>query len=97
MVNPTGWLKRAAAPVPSAEPDVPAVPANVVTAPPTITTLRMVWLPESATYKFVPSLTMPVGVLNLADVPVASVVPEVPAVPAKVVATPPVVTLRMGG
>lgn len=47
----------------------------------------------SDTYKL-PALSMvkPVGVLNLAAVPVPSVLPAVPAVPAKVVTTPELIT-----
>ena len=44
----------------------------------------------------VPSVVVPIGRLNFAEVPVASVVPEVPAVPARVVTTPvEITTLRI--
>jgi hypothetical protein len=46
---PQGLLNLAAVPVPSVEPDEPAVPAKVVTAPEEIMILRIVLLPESAT------------------------------------------------
>ena len=45
----SGALKRAAAPVPSVLPSMPAVPASVVTTPVATTTLRMVLLLMSAT------------------------------------------------
>jgi len=45
---PLGALKRAAAPEPSALPDVPSVPAKVETVP-SGAMRRMAWLPESAT------------------------------------------------
>ena len=46
--TPQGLLRRAAAPVPSALPGEPAVPANVVTTPVAVI-FRMVWLLVSAT------------------------------------------------
>lgn len=47
---PTGAVKRAAVPVPSAVPEVPPDPANVVTTWAAVI-LRIVWLPDSTTYK----------------------------------------------
>ena len=44
--RPPGWLKPAALPVPSVDPNVP--PASVVTTPAGVI-LRMLWLSESAT------------------------------------------------
>ena len=41
--NPNGSLKLAEVPVPSAEPEDPAVPAKVVTTPVEISILRIVW------------------------------------------------------
>src|SRR5580658_2807206 len=43
---PEGLLKRAAEPVPSAEPDWPGLPARVLTVPKGVT-VRTVWFPES--------------------------------------------------
>src|SRR5437660_206684 len=53
--KPVGTLKRAALPVPSAPPALPANPASVVTTPADVT-LRIVWLGESAT-KTLPALS----------------------------------------
>src|SRR6266581_4476337 len=97
MARPPGLLNVAAAPVPSAPPLVPAVPASVVTTPVAMTIRRMVWLVLSATYRLVPLLSMarPVGRLNRAAVPVPSKLPAVPAVlPARVVTTPVAMTIR---
>jgi hypothetical protein len=88
FVIPRGRSNKAAVPVPSVVPAVPAVPARVVTTPVEITILRIVLVKKSVTYRFVPSFVIPNGILNKALVPVASVVPEVPAVPARVVTTP---------
>lgn len=87
VVIPLGLLNDAAAPVASVDPVTPAVPAKVVTAPVAMTIFLMVLLNWSHTYKFVPSVVIPVGLLNDAAAPVASVDPVVPAVPAKVVTT----------
>src|SRR6266571_1571477 len=97
MARPPGLLNVAAAPVPSAPPLVPAVPASVVTTPVAMTIRRMVWLVLSATYRLVPLLSMarPVGRLNRAAAPVPSTLPDVPAVPARVLTTPAGVILRM--
>ncbi len=83
-------------PVPSALPEVPAVPASVVTTPPGAI-MRMVSLPVSATKMspVVESSAMPAGLLNDAAEPVPSALPAVPAVPANVVTTPAEVTWRM--
>ena len=56
--------------------------------------LRIRWLLESATYRFVPSVVIPVGLLKLADVPVPFAEPEDP-VPASVVTAPEVVVLSV--
>ena len=59
--TPLGQLKRAAAPVPSALPDEPAVPASVVTTPAGVI-FRMVLLPVSATKTLpAPSTATPWG------------------------------------
>ncbi len=67
-------------------------PANVVTAPLEITILRILLFPSSVTYRFVPSVVIPTGLLNLALLAVAlSVSPDVvvPAGgPANVVTSP---------
>jgi hypothetical protein len=86
---PDGLLKLAAVPVASVNPYDPAVPANVVTFPDAITIFLMVLLSESATYRLVPSVVMPAGLLKRAAVPDPSVVPEDPAEPARVVTTEP--------
>ena len=92
---PPGLLKRAAVPAPLALPELPERPAALVTTA-ALVILRMLWLPLSATWK-VPeaSRVMAFGVLKRALPPVASVVPEVPARPAKVVTSPAGVILRM--
>ena len=92
---PQGLLNRAVVPAPLALPEVPAKPATVVTTPAEVI-LRTVWLPLSATWK-VPeaSKAMAFGVLKRALPPVASVLPEVPASPAKVVTSPLVAIFRM--
>ena len=59
--TPWGPLKWAPAPVPSALPDKPAVPASVVTTPVAVI-FRMVWLSESATKTLpAPSTATPQG------------------------------------
>ena len=88
--TPEGKLKLAAAPVPSALPEVPP-PASVVTTP-AGEIWRILWLPESATVTVpsVPTAT-PNGALKLAAAPVPSALPAAfAAEPAHVatVATP---------
>ncbi len=94
--RPCGPLKSAAEPVPSVLPVVPAVPARVVTTPPGVI-MRMVSLPVSATKTspVVGSSVTPTGPLNRAAEPVPSVLPAVPAVPARVVTTPAGVIMRI--
>src|SRR4030042_540955 len=95
MVMPYGLLNRAVVPIPLVVPYSPAVPAKVVTSPVAITILRRVFLPESATYRFVPSVVMPYGLLNRAVVPIPSLVPYSPAVPATVVTSPGAITILL--
>ena len=85
--RPTGVLNRAAAPIPSLVPDEPEVPANVVTALEAKLIALMTWLSLSATYSVLPSddIATSRGVLNRAAVPMPSVDPDKPAVPASVV------------
>ena len=59
------------------------VPAKVVTTPVEITTLRIVLDDSSVTYKFLPSVVIPIGLLKLDEVPVPSTERDVP-LPAKV-------------
>ena len=81
-----GLLNLALVPVPSVVPGLPLLPARVtVTSLVSVSTMRIAWLPVSATYSLVPEMAKPIGFLNLALVPVASVVPEVPLLPARVV------------
>src|SRR3990172_6587955 len=87
---PPGERKRDDAPVPSADPGVPAVPAGVVTTPERVT-LRTVWFPVSVTYMSLPSAAIPCGPLNRGGM---SVEPEVPASPATVETTPADVIFR---
>src|SRR6266699_2730545 len=97
MARPPGSLNLAAGPVPLTLPNVPAVPASVVTTPVAMTIRRMVLLPLSATYRLVPLLSMarPLGRRNVAAVPVPSALPAVPAVlPARAVTTPVAMTIR---
>ncbi len=72
-------------------------PASVVTSPEEITILRILLPCQSATYRLVPSVTMPAGLLNLALLAVAlSVLPDVvvPAGgPANVVTSPEEITI----
>ena len=93
--TPYGASKLAAAPVPSALPTTPSVPASVVTTPAGVT-WRMASLSLSATYTF-PALSTatPSGRSKLAAGPVASALPTTPAVPASVVTTPAGVILRI--
>ena len=93
--TPMGTLKRAAAPVPSALPPLPAVPASVVTTPAGVI-LRMVELFVSATYTApAASTATPNGLLKRAPAPVPSALPLLAAVPASVLTTPAGVILRM--
>ena len=98
VVPPTAMprrsLKRAAEPVPSALPDIPALPATVVTAPLASVRRRIVWLPRSLTHRSPPARLSPYGWLKSAAAPVPSVLPETPAVPAIVVTAPVAITTR---
>src|SRR5271169_6815447 len=78
VVIPTGRLNLAAGPVPSVDPDRAncGLPAIVVTTRLAITIFLIVLLPLSDTYRFVPSVVIPSGRLNLAAGPVPSVDPE---------------------
>src|SRR6266581_3734058 len=90
MARPVGRLNRAAVPVPSTLPAVPAVlPARVVTTPVAMTIRRMLLPPRVDTYRLVPllSMTKPPGWLNVAAAPVPSALPAAPE-PASVVTTP---------
>jgi hypothetical protein len=53
----------------------------VLTAPVAITIWRILLLRVSATYSLVPSVVMPVGLLNVAAVPVPSAAPAVTGTP----------------
>src|SRR5512143_4366143 len=68
-VVPKGKLKVADVTGPSAEPGSPAEPVRVETSPDAMSIFRMVLLPESATYRLVPSDVVPIGRLKGADVP----------------------------
>ena len=57
-------------------------PANVVTAPLEITILRILLLLQSATYRLVPSVVIPYGLLNLALLAVALSVDPAVVIPA---------------
>ena len=93
---PVSALKRAAAPVPSAVPGEPAVPATVVTAPLARVRRRMVWFPRSVIQRAPPPIAMPYGWLKRAAAPVPSALPTCPALPATVVTAPVAMTiLRM--
>ena len=52
---------------------------------------RILWLPESEKYRFVPSVVMSLGKKNFAEVPVESVDPD--QLPARVVTTPVDITI----
>ena len=82
---PEGLLNCACARDPFVEPAIP-VPETVVTTAVATTILRILLLPLSETYKFVPveSIQIPLGLLNDAKVPVPSEYPADP-LPAKVV------------
>src|SRR3989338_767960 len=83
---PWGELNDANVPVPSAAPLEPE-PAKVVTTPVAITILRTFLFWDSTTYRLLPSVVIPRGLLNDADVPVPSVNPAL-AEPAKDVTAP---------
>jgi len=71
------------------------VPASVVTRPAGVI-LRIVLFPKSATKTFpAPSAATFIGMKNLAVLPVPSVLPKLPAEPAKVLTTPVGVILRI--
>ena len=80
-----GFLKRAAAPVPSVAPEVPSVPTKSEITPVEITTLRMPWLLVSATYRSVPETATPSGLLRRPVPAAPTAVPKLPLVPASVV------------
>lgn len=69
---PVGAMNVAPFPMPFVVPLAPD-PAKVVTTPVEMTICLITWLFTSAIYRFVPSVVMPLGLLNLASVPVASV------------------------
>ena len=71
------------------------MPAIVVTVPLSITIFRILCIPYSATYRFDPSVVIPIGLLKPADVPVALSQFEVHAlpVPARVVTVPLSITI----
>src|SRR5215831_16058982 len=95
VATPAGPENAAAAPLPSALPETPAVPASVVTTPAGVI-LRIVLFPGSATYKFpAVSVATPAGPENAAAAPLPSALPKTPAVPASVVTTPAGVILRI--
>jgi hypothetical protein len=88
--TPSGEEKLADSPTLSLAPEVPD-PAYVVVAPSAATTLRILWLPVSATKSADParSVAIPLGELNRTrDAVVLSADPEIPALPATVVTTP---------
>jgi hypothetical protein len=94
IVTPSGHINLAFVPNPSADPDDPDRPANVLTNPNDVT-LRMVCLQLSATYMFpLLSTAKPSGLQNDAYVPYPSADPCAPAVPAMVLTTPEDDTLR---
>src|SRR5580693_603155 len=81
--TPVGRLKRAAAPVSSVEPELPAVPATVVTTPAGVIIL-ITSLFLSATNMFpLESTARPAGWLNDAADPVPLLLPSAPGVPAR--------------
>eukprot|EP00277_Geminigera_cryophila_P020890 CAMPEP_0179492570 /NCGR_PEP_ID=MMETSP0799-20121207/66850_1 /TAXON_ID=46947 /ORGANISM="Geminigera cryophila, Strain CCMP2564" /LENGTH=117 /DNA_ID=CAMNT_0021309413 /DNA_START=419 /DNA_END=769 /DNA_ORIENTATION=- len=84
--TPNGFLKRAAAPSPSAHPLCPAWPATVVTRPSVVVTFRIQQLFRSLTTRF-PSMSRasPHGMLKRAVGPDASAKPASPPTPASVV------------
>ena len=94
--TPIGPLSLAAAPAPSASPEV-LLPASVVTSPDSDIS-RMRLLPVSATTMAPPPEGMkaiPLGLLNVADDPCPSAKRVEPAPPASVVTTPRDVTSRI--
>ena len=91
--TPKGPLNEAAVPVPLVNPETP-LPAKVVTTPAGVI-LRIRLFPKSDTYKLpAASVSIPVGLLNEAAVPVPLALPETP-LPAKVVTTPAGVIIRI--
>src|SRR5947207_1614754 len=93
--TPDGLSNRASLPVPSLEPTCPAVPAIVLTAPAAVI-LRIVLLFLSATYTLpAASIATPYGLSNRASLPVPSLEPTWPAVPANVLTAPAAVILRI--
>ncbi len=93
VVIPWAWLKLAEVPVLWSVDPIDPVPAIVVTAPVEITILRILWLPLSATYRFVPSVVISPGSLKLAEVPVLWSVAPADPVPAIVVTAPVDITI----
>src|SRR5207248_7108454 len=82
-----GELNRAALPVPFVEPEGP-FPATVTTAKVESCRDRIALLPLSAMNSSVPSPQRPFGLQNFALVPVASIRPETPTLPAIVQTCP---------
>jgi hypothetical protein len=80
-------------PAASVDPKAP-LPASVITEPPGMLTVRMRWLPVSATYTNSASMAQPEGELKRAFVPMPSA-HVADAVPASVVTTEPPATARM--
>ena len=93
VVIPLGYLNLAEVPVAiDAAPPCELEPARVVTVPLSITIFRILCV--SVTYRFSPSVVIPIGQLKLADVPVAlSAFPKEPGVPARVVTAPVEITI----
>ena len=101
VLRPRGRLKVAAAAAPSSAPAAPAVfgtPVKLLTAPVEITTLRILLLFASLTYRlvWVLSMVMPAGWLNVATVAVPSAAPGAPpilGVPVRLLTTPVAITI----
>src|SRR3990172_1644017 len=94
---PPGEENRAAGPSPSADPGIPAWPANVVVAPDR-NRRRMAWFPLSATYKVAaPSKVIPAGEekRTFPGPETLSAAPGVPGLPASVVTTAPALIRRI--
>ena len=92
---PWGPMKLASAPVPSAFPGEPVLPASVVTTPAAVI-FRMEPFPKSATKTLLaPSTATPQGLLKLAAAPVPSALPDELTVPASVVTTPEAAIFQM--
>ena len=81
--------------MPSALPELPALPARVVTTPAGVT-FRIVWLSVSATYTL-PALSTatPLGIAEPRGAARAIGTAGVPGLPARVVTTPAGVTFRI--